>query len=85
MYIDFQLTAMAPKGSSKGKGKTRANMLKLVINQLLSLVRDRIKGFISEHICGLLQIYNVCVIMDESARDLFYDIIVLDPVMTCHL
>jgi hypothetical protein len=29
-------------------------------------------------------IYNVCSIGDERAWDLFYDIIILDPVTTCH-
>jgi len=55
-----------------------------VINRRLSLDRDRIKGFISEHIRGLIWIYNVCGVNDERAWDLFYDIIFLDPVTTCH-
>jgi len=55
-----------------------------VINRRLSLDRDRIKGFISEHIRGLIRIYNVCGVKDERAWDLFYDIIILDPVMTRH-
>jgi len=77
---------MAPKGSRKGKGKAtaRAKMPTSVINRRLSLDRDRIKGFISEHIRGLIRIYNVCGIKDERARDLFYDIIFLDPFMTRH-
>jgi hypothetical protein len=75
---------MAPKGSSKGKGKARAKMPTSVINRRLSLDQDHIKGFISEHIRGLLRIYNVCSIKDERAWDLFYDIIFLDPVTTCH-
>jgi len=75
---------MAPKGSSKGKGKARAKMLTSVINRRLSLDRDRIKGFISEHIPGLIRIYNVSGIKDERAWDLFYDIIFLDPVTTRH-
>jgi hypothetical protein len=77
---------MAPKGSRKGKGKVtaRAKMPTSVINRRLSFDRDRIKGFISEHICGLIRIFNVCGVKDERAWDLFYDIIILDPVTTCH-
>jgi hypothetical protein len=77
---------MAPKGSRKGKGKAtaRAKMPTLVINRRLSLDRNRIKGFISEHICGLIQIYIVCGVKDERAWDLFYDIISLHPVTTRH-
>jgi hypothetical protein len=56
-----------------------------VINRRLSLDLDRIKGLISEHIRGLIQIYNVCSLKDERAWDLFYDIIFLDPVTTRHL
>jgi len=55
-----------------------------VINRLLSLNRDRMKGFISEHIRGLIRIYNVCGVKDKRTWDLFYDIIFLDPVTTCH-
>jgi hypothetical protein len=75
---------MAPKGSSKGKGKPRAKMPTSVINRRLSLDRDRIKGFIAEHIRGIIRIYNVCGVKDERACDLFYDIIFLDPVTTRH-
>jgi hypothetical protein len=75
---------MAPKGSSKGNGKARAKMPTSVINRRLSLDRDRIKGFISVHIRGLIRIYNVFGVKDERAWDLFYDIIFLDPVMTRH-
>jgi hypothetical protein len=77
---------MAPKGSRKGKGKAtaRATMPTSVINRCLTLDRDRIKGFISEHIRGLIQIYNVCGVKDERAWDLFYEIIFLDPVTTRH-
>jgi hypothetical protein len=50
----------------------------------LSLDRDRVKRFISEHICGLIRIYNVCGVKDERVWDLFYDIIFLDPVTTRH-
>jgi hypothetical protein len=55
-----------------------------VINRRLSLNRDRIKGFISEHIRGLIRIYNVCCVKDERAWDLLYNIIFLDPVTTRH-
>jgi len=77
---------MAPKGSRKGKGKAtaRAKMPTLVINRRLSLDRDRIKGFITEHIRGLIPIYNVSGVKDERAWDLCYDIIFLDPVTTRH-
>jgi len=78
---------MAPKGSCKemGKATARAKMPTSVINRRLSLNRDRKKVFISEHICGLIRIYNVCGVKDERAWDLFYDIIFLDTVMTHHL
>ena len=75
---------MLPKGSHNGKGKAtaRATMPTSVINRLLSLDLDRIRGFISENICGLIWIYNVCSVKDERALDLCYDIIFLDPVRT---
>jgi hypothetical protein len=75
---------MAPKGSSKGKGKARAKMPTSVINRRLSLDQDRIKVFISEHIRGLIQVYHVSGVKDERAWDLFYDILFLDPVTTRH-
>jgi len=75
---------MAPKGSSRGKGKARAKMPTSGINRCLSLDRDRMKGFIIEHIRGLIRIYNVCGVMDERAWDHSYDIIFLDPVTTRH-
>jgi len=77
---------MAPKGSSKGKGKAtdRAKMPTLLINRRQSLDRVRIKVFISEHIDGLIRIYNVCGVKDERAWDIFYDILFLDPVTTRH-
>jgi len=77
---------MAPKTSCKEKGKAnaRAKMPTLVINRRLSLDPDRIKGFISEHICGPIWIYKVCGVKNLRAWDLFYDIIFLDPVMTRH-
>jgi hypothetical protein len=55
-----------------------------VITRPLSLDLDRIKGFISEHIRGLIWIYNVSGIKDERAWDLFNDVIFLDPVATRH-
>jgi len=55
-----------------------------VINQRLSLDRDSRKGYILEHICGLIWIYNVCGVKVERAWDLFHDIIILDSVTTCH-
>jgi len=77
---------MAPKGIRKGKGRAtaRAKMPTSDINQHLSLDRDCIKGFISEHIRGLIPIYTVCGIKDERAWDLLHDIIFLDPVTTRH-
>jgi hypothetical protein len=75
---------MAPNGSSKGKGKGRAKMPTSVINRRLLLDRDRIKGFISEHIRGLIRIYNVCGVEDQWSWYLIYDIIFLDPVTTRH-
>jgi len=53
-----------------------------VINRRLLLDQDCIKGFISEHIRGLIRIYNVSGVKDERVRHLFYDIIFLDPVTT---
>jgi len=78
---------MATKGSRKRKGKVtaRATMPTSDINRSLSLDRDRIKGFISEPIHGLIRIYNVCGVKDEGAWALFYDIIFLDPATTRHL
>ena len=84
MYIRFQLTAMAPKGGRKRNGKGRANMTTSVINQRLSLDRDRMKGFDSELSRGLIRIYNDCGVKDKRAWDLLYDMIFLDSVMTRH-
>jgi len=77
---------MAQMGSRKAKGKAtaRAKMLTSVINRRLSLDRDRMKAFILEHMCGIIQIYNVCGVKAERAWDLFYDIIFLDTVTTLH-
>jgi hypothetical protein len=77
---------MAPKGNRKGKEKAiaRVKLPTSVINRRLSLDRDSIKGFISEHIWGLIQIYNICGVKNKRAWDLFYDMIFLDPVTTRH-
>jgi len=77
---------MAPNRSHNGKGKAtaRAKMPTSVINRRLSLDRDRIKGFMSEHIPGLTRIFNVCGVKDDRAWDLLYDIFFLDPVTTRH-
>ena len=77
---------MASKSILKGKGKAtaKAKMLTSVINRHLSSDRDRINRFILKHIRGLIRIFIVCSVNVERARDLFYDIIFLDPVMTCH-
>jgi hypothetical protein len=75
---------MAPKGSSKGKGKARAKMPTSVRNQHWLLDRDRINRFISEHIRVHIRLYNVCSITEERAWDFIYAIIFLDPVMTRH-
>jgi len=77
---------MPPKGSRKGKGKATvgATMPTSVINQCLWLARACIKGFISEHICRFIRIYNVWGVKDERAWDLVYDIIFLAPVTTGH-
>jgi len=84
--IHFQLPGMAPKDSRKEKGKAtgRAKMPASVINRRLSLDRDQIMGFMSEHIRGLIRIYNVRSIKDERAWDLFHDTLFLDPVTTRH-
>jgi hypothetical protein len=39
-------------------------------------------AFFSEHLCGLIRIYNVCRLNDERAWNLIYDIIFLEPVTT---
>jgi len=75
---------MALKGNHKGKGKDRAKLLTLVINRRLLFDRDRIKGFISKCIRGLIQIFNVCGIKDHGAWVCFYVIILHEPVMTHH-
>jgi hypothetical protein len=77
---------MTPKGSRKGKRKARGKMPTSVENRRLSLDRDSgTMGLITEHIRGLIRIYNVCGINDERAWDLLYNIIFLDPVTTSHI
>jgi hypothetical protein len=75
---------MAPMGSSKGKGKASAKMPTSVINQCLSLDQDCRKGFILQHLRGLIRICKVCGVNDERACDICYNIIILDPVTTSH-
>jgi len=77
---------MAPNDSCKGKEKAtaRATMPTSVINRRLSLDGDCMKGFISDHIRGLIWIFNVSGVKDGWAGDLFNGIIILDPVRTCH-
>jgi hypothetical protein len=84
MKIHCLLTEMAPKGSSKGKGQARAKMPKSVINRGLLWDRERIKGFISEHIRRLIRKYKVCGVKDESEWDVFDHIIFHDPVKSRH-
>jgi hypothetical protein len=71
MEIHFQLTAMAPKGSHNGMGEATARALMLTsgINQCLTLDRNHVKGFVSEHISGLIQIDNVCGVQDARAYE----------------
>ncbi|KAF8542577.1 hypothetical protein BDD12DRAFT_876118 [Trichophaea hybrida] len=73
---------MVPKGSSKGQGLVRAKIPISVINRRLSLDQVHMKGFMSVYIWVHILIYNVGVVKDDRAWDLFYDIIFLDPVMT---
>jgi len=77
---------MAAKSShqTKGKATDRAKMPTSVINRRLSFDWNRMKGFISQHICGLIWIYNVCGVREERAWDHFYNIFFLDPVTTRH-
>ncbi|KAF8538640.1 hypothetical protein BDD12DRAFT_805954 [Trichophaea hybrida] len=62
---------MSPKGNSKGKGKARTKIRTLVINGLLLLDRNRITGFISEHVRGLTQIYNLLWLYRRSRSSPF--------------
>jgi len=77
---------MARKGSCTGEGKATAmaQILTSVINRCPSLDWDQMKGFISEHIGELIWIYNVCGVKDEREWDHFFDVIILDSVMTRH-
>jgi hypothetical protein len=86
MQIQFQLAAIAPKGSREAKGNAdaKAKMRTSVVDLGLLYDQDRITEFISEHIGGLIRISNVCGMKDERAWELFYDIIFLDPVTTGH-
>jgi len=87
MWIHFLLTAMALNSSRKAKWKatTRAKMPTSGINWCLSLNCDGIKGYISEYIHTLTQIYNVWGVQDERAWNPCYDIIFLYPATTRHL
>jgi len=75
---------MAPNGGHKGKGmgSVPGNMPISVINQCLSLDQQCIKEFISELICALIQVYNVCGLKDGRVWVHLYDIIFRNPVMT---
>jgi len=86
MLIHFQLAATAPLGPRSGMGMATSwgTTPSSVRNRPLSLRWDRIKGFTSEHIRGLIRIYPVCCVKDERAWDLFHDTIFLDPVTTGH-
>jgi len=86
MYIHFELAGMAPKGSHKQKGMVtaRAEMPTSEMNRCLLLDLDCIQLFFSQHICGLIRIYNVCHVKDEMAWDHLYNIVFLDPVTTRH-
>jgi len=86
MLIPFQLAAMAPKGSPKGmrKATARAMIPTSIINQGLSFDQGRISGFISEHIRGLIWLFHSWGVKDDRKWDIFYDVIVLDPVTTRH-
>ena len=73
MSIQFQIPAVAPMGSIKGKGKenTTATMHTLVVSRWLWLDRDHIQGFISNHICALIWLCNVCGIKNEREWDIY--------------
>jgi len=87
ILINFQQAAIPPEGSPKEQGQetTTEKMTTSIINRCLSLDLDCVKGLILEHICGVIRIFNVCGVKDESAWDVFYDIIFVDPVTTRHL
>ena len=75
---------MAPKASRKEMGNETAGAKMPTMDTYRDLIldRDSLKVFISKHIHAEIRIYNVCGIKDERAWDLFYDIIILDPVTT---
>ena len=77
---------MAAKGSCKGNktATARSKLLTSVINRRWSLDQNFIKRIISDHIHGLIRIYNASSIKDEWAWDLFYYIFLLDAVTTQH-
>ena len=69
----------------KAKGNCYGTMPTAVINRCLLLDCDHIVGIILEHVRGFIQINKVCSFKDQYAWDLFYDIIILDPVTTHHV
>jgi len=81
----FSTQSNCTKGQLERKGNSRAKMRTTDMNRPLWLDRDRIQWFISEHIHGLIYIYIVCSIKHDSAWDLCYDVIILDPVTTHHI
>jgi len=61
-----------------------AKMPTSVIMRWLLLDWDRIQGILSAQICRLIEILNTCGITNESAWDLFYEIVFPDPVTPRH-
>jgi len=59
-------------------------MLTSGIYRCLTMDRDFIKEFISDHSHGLIHICDVCGVKDGRAQDCSDDIIFLDPVTTHH-
>ena len=82
----FSTHSNHPKGrtQSRVEGHCEGKYDDVSLNQRLSFDRDRIQGFIWEHIRGHIRIANVGRVNDERARDLPHDIILLNPVTTCH-
>jgi hypothetical protein len=85
--IHFQLPAMAPKCSHRGKGKATARtiMPTLVVNWCLLLDQAQMKRFNTDKIRGLIWIYNVRGVKDVMAWNCIYDIMFIDPVTTRHI